>query len=456
MPIAAERTVLVTGGTGGIGAAVARHLAAEHGARQLLLVSRSGLDAPGAGELRAELEGLGATVRVEACDVTDRAALELLLDSIATEAPLGAVIHSAGAIDDGVIESMDAERLARVMRPKVDAAWNLHELTAEMELEAFVLFSSAAGILGGAAQTSYAAANAFLDALAAHRRALGLPATSLAWGLWAQASRLAGDAETVDVARFAEQVRARLGFVPMAVERGLDLFDAAGASGEALLVAADFDRRVLRDQARAGFLPAVLRGLVRVTRMGERDVPALRELLADVPEAEREAVVLGAVRGHVAAVLGHASADAVEVDQAFRDLGLDSLGAVELRNRLAAASGLHFLPTLAFDHPSARAVTVHLLEELDGAADGAAGRRRDGGVAKALADLEMAIASLDGDNSLRDEAVERLRDTLARAVVVGGGGEDGDMDRIDAMDLDDLVERALEPQGSGSKRKGQE
>ena len=177
-----ESTVLITGGLGGIGAAVARHLAEAHGARHLLLVSRRGEGAEGAVDLCAQIEELGASVRIEACDVADRERLKALIDSIESEHPLGAIVHSAGVIDDGVLESLDAERLQRVMAPKAEAAWHLHELSQDLDLSAFVLFSSLAGALGGAGQGNYAAANAFLDALAERRCVAGLPAVSLGWG----------------------------------------------------------------------------------------------------------------------------------------------------------------------------------------------------------------------------------------------------------------------------------
>ncbi|HEX8689430.1 MAG TPA: SDR family NAD(P)-dependent oxidoreductase, partial [Solirubrobacterales bacterium] len=179
-----ERTVLITGATGGLGALLARHLVNEHGARHLLLVSRSGPEAAGATELRAGLEELGASARIEACDVSDREQLKALIDSIEDEHPLGAVIHAAGALADATIESLTDEQVERVFAPKADAAWHLHELTRDADLSAFVAFSSAAGIVGGAGQGNYAAANLFLDALAHKRRAEGLPAPSIAWGLW--------------------------------------------------------------------------------------------------------------------------------------------------------------------------------------------------------------------------------------------------------------------------------
>ncbi len=246
-------TVLVTGGLSGIGARVARHLAGRHGQEHLLLASRRGEQSEGAAELIAELEGLGAKVTVRACDVSDPEQLRELLGAVDPEHPLGAIVHSAGLLDDGVIESLDEERLARVFEPKAKAAWHLHELSRELDLSQFLLFSSSAGLLGGAAQANYAAANAFLDALAQRRRAEGLPAASLAWGLWEQDSNAIGrEIAGEEAEQLVSRIRARLGFAPLSVAQGLDLFDAARARPEPLSAPVRFDRAALRAQAAAG------------------------------------------------------------------------------------------------------------------------------------------------------------------------------------------------------------
>ncbi|MFL5911049.1 MAG: SDR family NAD(P)-dependent oxidoreductase, partial [Gaiellaceae bacterium] len=357
-----EGTVLITGGTGGLGALVARHLA-EQGARRLLLVSRRGAEAEGVAELRDELAELGCEATAAACDAADREALAKLLGSI--DRPLTAVIHAAGAIDDATVESLDAERIDDVMRPKVDAAINLHELTRDAELSDFVLFSSVAATVGGAGQGNYSAANTFLDALAQRRRAEGLPATSLAWGMWTEAGGMTARMDEADRSRLE-----RSGLLPLSNEQGLELLDAARAMDEPLLVPVPLDIPALRAQARAGTLPAVLRGLVRAPAQRSRGATgSLARRLADVPEGEREAVVLTIVQEHTAAVLGHASAGAVGADQAFKELGFDSLSAVELRNRLGQATGLRLPSTLIFDHPSPAAVARHLRSQVDGAAE---------------------------------------------------------------------------------------
>jgi acyl transferase domain-containing protein/acyl carrier protein len=356
-------TVLITGGTGALGSLLARRLVAEHGVRHLLLASRRGPAAAGASELRAELEGLGAAVTLAACDVSDREDLAKLLDSLAEEHPLSAVMHAAGVIDDGVIGSLTAERIDEVLAPKADAAWHLHELTEHLGLQAFVLFSSVAGALGSPGQGNYAAANAFLDALAAYRHARGLPGSSIAWGLWELAGGLSEGLSDADRSRMA-----RSGMSALAAEQGLELFDVALGAGAALTVAASLDVAGLRAQAATGALPAVWRKLVRVPRRraGEPG-DSLERRLAEVPEAEREGVVLDLVRAQVAAVLGHASTSTIPERRAFKELGFDSLAAVELRNRLSAATGLRLPATLVFDHPTTAAVASHLLEEVSGA-----------------------------------------------------------------------------------------
>ncbi|WP_440074379.1 beta-ketoacyl reductase, partial [Streptosporangium sp. OZ121] len=216
-----EGTVLVTGGTGGLGAVVAKHLATTHQVKHLLLVSRRGSEAPGAADLAAELTELGATVTIEACDVGDREHLTHLLASIPPGHPLTGIVHTAGVLDDGIVASLTPERIDAVLRPKADAARHLHELTQDLNLSAFVLFSSLAGVLGSAGQAGYGAANAYLDALAHHRHAQGLAATSLAWGLWASGG-MAGDLGEADLRRME-----RAGVKPLSIPDGLALLDAA-------------------------------------------------------------------------------------------------------------------------------------------------------------------------------------------------------------------------------------
>ncbi|MFF7976636.1 SDR family NAD(P)-dependent oxidoreductase [Streptomyces sp. NPDC007905] len=428
-PLGADGTVLITGGTGGLGGLFARHLATAHGVRHLLLLSRRGPAAEGAGELVAELAELGCEARVAACDVSDRAQLAAVLGAL--EHPLTAVVHAAGVLDDGVIESMSAEQIERVMRPKVDAAWHLHELTADRDLSAFVLFSSVAALMGSPGQGNYAAANAALDALAASRRAAGLPGTSLAWGVWSEAAGMAAQLGEGELARLE-----RMGMSALTAETGLGLFDQALDVDASVVAPVLLETTALRAQARAGMLPPLLRGLVRMPgRAGEASAGALVQRLAGVPEEDRERIVLELVQAQVAAVLGHASAASVDAERAFKDLGFDSLSAVELRNRLTQATGVRLAATLVFDHPTPAAVAELLLSEI---VSDAADRPRS---------EEDEIRAL-----LTSIPVDRLRkagllDTL-RELADNGPPEDvtdeGDRASIDDMDAEALIRMAQE------------
>uniref|UniRef100_UPI00131AEAF6 type I polyketide synthase n=1 Tax=Amycolatopsis anabasis TaxID=1840409 RepID=UPI00131AEAF6 len=347
-----EGSVLVTGGTGGLGALVARHLVAVHGVRRLVLTSRRGLDAPGAGELVADLAELGASAEVVACDVADREAAAKLVAGIPD---LRGVVHAAAVGDNGLVGAQSPERVDAVLAPKADAAWYLHELTRDLELSAFVLFSSAGGLVLAAGQANYAAANVFLDALAAHRRSEGLPATAMAFGLWdveAGLGRLLGDTDR-------QRMRAQ-GLPPLPVESALALFDAGLAADRPVVVPVRVDATALRGREE---IPALLRGLAPAARRaasGANAEATLEQRLAGLNPEERRRSVLTLVRSRVAGVLGHASAESIEPDRAFQELGFDSLAAMELRNQLNAVTGLRLPATLVFDYPNSQAITDHI------------------------------------------------------------------------------------------------
>ncbi len=346
----ATRTVLVTGAGGALAGLVARHLVREHGVRHLLLAGRRGPAAPGTGELVADLAALGARARVVACDVADRTALAELLVTVDPAAPLGAVVHTAGVVHDGLVATMTGDQLADVLRPKVDAAWALHELTADLDLSAFVLFSSAAGVLGSAGQGNYAAANAFLDALASRRRAEGRRALSLAWGWW--------DLETGLAAALGDQDRDRMrqsGLLPFDAPRGLAAFDGACAGAEPALVPIRLDTAAGAGEG----VPPVLRSLAR-----PKPRPAkARTDLRGLPREERHDALVVLVRTEVARVLGHEGVEDIGA-RTFPELGFDSLTSVELRNRLAETTGLRLPPTVVFDHPTVAALVTALEADL--------------------------------------------------------------------------------------------
>ncbi|MFC5004409.1 SDR family NAD(P)-dependent oxidoreductase, partial [Dactylosporangium cerinum] len=344
-----DGTVLITGGTGALGALLARHLVTTHGVRRLLLTSRRGPDAPGAAELCADLTAHGAEVTVAACDTGDRDALAGLLSGHR----LAAVVHTAGVLDDGLFTDLTAERLDAVLNAKADGAWHLHDLTRDHGLAAFITYSSIAGTLGNPGQANYAAANTYLDALAAHRQANGLPGTSLAWGPWAADGGMAAD---------GGRGRSGRGVVALSADEGLAFFDAA-LSGERwpIVVPTKFD---LGKLAEVDPVPAAVRDLVRTRARRAIDGAGLR--LAGLAGAERRAALLDLVRGRVAAVLGHGSAASVDPARAFQDLGFDSLTAVELRNQVGAVTGLRLPATLIFDYPTTDALVGYLMTELGG------------------------------------------------------------------------------------------
>ncbi|MFS0693261.1 type I polyketide synthase [Streptomyces nitrosporeus] len=357
-----DKTVLITGGTGGLGRLVARHLATAYGVRNLLLVSRQGVKAPAVDGLAEEI---GADVTIVACDVRDRDQVAGVLASIPDDRPLQAVFHTAGVLDDTVIGSLTPSGLDGVYAPKADGARILHELTAEIDLAAFVLFSSVTATLGSAGQGNYTCANGYLDGLAALRRSRGQAATSLAWGLWAHESGMTAHLDEADRSRMS-----RGGIAAMPAELGLRLLDAALGTDRPHVVPALFELPALRTLAAEEGLPALLRGLVRVPARRAANAPkagrSWEARLAALTQEQRTEMVLDLVRTTAASVLGHSSASTVDSGRAFKALGFDSLTSVRFRNRLAAETGQRFPVTIVFDHPTPQAMAEYLVTRLTG------------------------------------------------------------------------------------------
>ncbi|WP_330336144.1 type I polyketide synthase [Streptomyces sp. NBC_00557] len=451
-------TTLLTGGTGALGAHLARRLAAT-GAEHLLLVSRRGPDAPGAAELEAELTALGAGVTIAACDITDRDALAKLLADVPESAPVNAVVHAAGLEPPAVsVEDTDLEALRAVAEAKIAGAVHLDALLADRPLEAFVLFSSGAGVWGDGGHSGYAAANAYLDAFAEWRRARGRVATSIAWGAWAGGG-MVDDAESDRLRRY--------GVPTMDPEVAVGAVQQALGRDETFLVVAD----VLWDRFAATYSAARRRRLfdeipeVRGAAAAAARATAARDgadgsmdggvtgafagRLAGVSRAEQERRVLQLVRTQVAAVLGHDGTAAISPSHAFRDLGFDSLTAVELRNRLKDATGLALPATLVFDHPTPAALAGRLLAEL------APGTEQSGGQElSALDELEAAVATLDpADDAARGRITARLQALLWRlsdspaesTAASAGAGTDDDalLDAVSDDEMFDLIDKEL-------------
>ncbi|WP_327028036.1 SDR family NAD(P)-dependent oxidoreductase [Micromonospora sp. NBC_01740] len=435
-----DGTVLLTGGTGTLGGLVARRLVETHGVRRLLLVSRRGERAPGAAETIAELRSLGAEATVVAADVADRDSLARVLDAVPARHPLTAVVHLAGVLDDGIVTALTPQRVDTVFAPKLDAAWHLHELTRHLDLAGFVLFSSGAGVFGVPGQANYAAANAFLDALALARRAEGLPGRSFAWGLWEQASEMTAKLDRTD-----PRITARDGQLAIPSDLGMALFDAGLRLAEPVLVPTRIDVAALGERVERP--PALLRGLMRRERPSARSSAptgggrTLADELAALAGPDRHTLVVDLVREQAASVLGHGSRAAVAPGRAFSQIGFDSLTAVELRNRLTTATGLRLPATLIFDYPDPNELATFLVSQL----------APDTGpevppVLTDLENLERSLTEASVEAELHAQIGSRLEVLIAkwRTMRAGSGGDpDLDLELASDDDLFDLIDSEL-------------
>jgi polyene macrolide polyketide synthase len=432
-----DGVVVITGGTGGLGAVVARYLVGRRGVRHVVLTSRRGIHAPGAVQLVAELAELGAQVRVVACDVSDRDAVHALVAGIVAERPLTGVVHAAGVADNGLVGSLTPQRVEAVWAAKAAGAWWLHEATAGLGLAAFVLFSSAGGLVLTAGQGNYAAANVYLDALAQHRHVNGLAGTAVAFGFWDVGAGMGRYLGAVDRQRMATQ-----GLPVLDHQAGLDLFAQALDCGKAAVAALRVDTTALR--ARTDTIPALLRDLTPThrptatthTTAGTDDAGELAKRLGGMSAADQHEHLLDLVRGQIAAVLGHASAAEIAPDRAFSELGFDSLTAVEFRNALGGLTGVRLPATLVFDYPSPNELAEHLRAEIAPTAVS--------GSQALLTDLER-LAQTIGEIEVTEDVLEqiggrleilRARWTALRSTTDNGGETNQEFNFDEASDED--------------------
>ncbi|MEU5367345.1 SDR family NAD(P)-dependent oxidoreductase, partial [Streptomyces sp. NPDC005925] len=433
-----EGTVLITGGTGALGRVVAEHLVREWGVRHLLLASRRGAQAAGSGELVDRLAGLGAEVTVVAADVGDRDAVRELVGRMDPSHPLTGVVHAAGVLEDAVVTAQTSEGLARVWAAKAAAAANLHEATRGMRLGLFVVFSSAAATLGSPGQANYAAANAYCDALMQHRRAGGQAGLSVGWGMWQSSDRtpngtsgggtrgMAGGLSRTDVARMS-----RIGVKAMSDRHGLALLDAAHRHGRPHLVALNLDLRTLATHP-VGTRPALLRGLAtptagrasRPTATADAQPADLAGRLAALSPSDRHHTLVRLIREQAATVLGH-HPDGLAASSTFKELGFDSLTAVELRNRLSAATGLRLPAGLVFDHPDADILAEYLGAQLAPDADTPAGQEATDPILRDLAKLENALSTTHVEHLDADAVTARLESLLSKWKAAGASAGSG-------------------------------
>jgi len=431
--------VLITGGTGMAGGVLARHLVTHYQVGHVILASRSATSHPKAAQLVTELTHAGAHVEVITCDVADRDAATTLITDLTNRYQLRAVIHAAGVLDDAVIDSLTPHRIDTVLRAKVDAAWHLHELTRHLDLTALVLFSSLAGIIGAPGQANYAAANTFLDALATHRHAAGLPTLSLAWGLWEQPSAMTAQLGQPDQARLH-----RRGLTAMTPTQALELFDTALTANRPVLIAARLDLATL---THTPTLPPLFNKLItrrRPTTTPHNPTTALTQRLAELTPTAQHNLLTELITEHLATILGHPHPNTINTGDTFADLGMDSLTALELRNQLKTTTGLTLSPTIIFNHPTPTTLATHLTEQLTNfvESDGV----DLGHIDAMITQFEEVVAHSHWDATQKSRVAARIESVLASMRSVDHDGDTGDIDIDTATDseLFKMIEGELE------------
>ncbi|KFX05890.1 polyketide synthase [Pectobacterium betavasculorum] len=435
-----DGTVLITGGTGTLAGLLARHLVASHQSKNLILASRRGLRADGAVQLQAELESAGATVKIVACDTTDPQALDKLLAAIPATHPLTGVFHTAGVLADATIANLTAESLDTVFSPKIDAVWHLHHKTRTHDLAAFVLYSSSAGTLGSPGQGNYSAANNALDALAHNRRQQGLSATSLAWGWWQPVTGLSSRLSDTDNARIA-----RTGLAPITPEHGNAMIDASLALPYAVYTAAPLNPQMLRKNAQSGRLHPLFERLAgpaiaRRSSSGGEKMPDLRKLLSTLESSARLKQLQAAITDNIASILGLDNGSLLAPEQSFKESGIDSLMALELRNRLAAVSGLRLPATLTYDYPTPVALAEYLDAELfagqDATTNAVMAEEDESHLRERIAGIPLA--------SLRDAGLlDKLLQIANGIAPVEDASKKPQVTDIESASLEELVSMAL-------------
>jgi type I polyketide synthase PikAII len=416
---------------------VARHLVTKHGAKNLVLVSRRGLEAEGAIELKKELEEEGTKVEIVSCDTSNYTSLKKVINNLPESKPLKGVIHCSGVLDDGIVLEQNDEKLEKVMSSKIDGAWNLHLLTKDKNLDFFVMFSSLSGVIGGIGQSNYAAANTFLDALASYRRQQGLSGQSLAWGFWQQVGiGMTAHLSEVDLIRMQRQ-----GVYPLVEKQGLQLFELALNKPDVLLIPANLNFK----NKTMDTIPAILRELLRERNLRKANnnqqvnTSVLLEKLISMTENEQIELTLSIVCLEIATILALPNIDTLPTDKPIKELGLDSLMSVELRNRLSVKFTLELPSTLVFDYPTAKDISRYICSKIPNSNN-----------TKTIDLLETNIL----EDIFRNVTVEKLRKAglleslltlsgMSNKITISTDNQEEDILENNYLDDDFLIARAL-------------